>query len=160
MSATTIDLQEWLDCLSSVAGEYATHHLRFDDSAISPPPASPDGARPAVYVAILGASSCMHLGLATTPEGAQALTRAFLGIRGREAVAERDVVDGMSEILNILAGKVKSRMVARDKTLRLGLPMYVSGAVGHGDGIERAVGDVTMGPVPCQLHVFRQNRSA
>src|SRR5512135_466442 len=112
MSATTIDLQEWLDCLSSVAVEYATHHLRFDDSA-PPPAATTAGPRPAAYVAILGATSCMHLGLATTTEGAQTLTRAFLGLRGREAVAERDVVDGMSEILNILAGKVKSRMSTR-----------------------------------------------
>ena len=159
MSTTTIDIHEWLDCLSSVVTEYATHHLRFDDAT---PPASraANGPQPAVYVAILGATSCMHLGLATTPEGAQTLTRAFLGVRGREAVAERDVVDGMSEILNILAGKVKSRMSPRDKSLRLGLPMFVSGAVGHGDGIEKATVDVAMGPVPCQLHVFRQSRSA
>ena len=160
MSATTIDLQEWLDCLSAVAREYAARHLRFDDNAAPPQAATPGGHRPAVYVSILGSSSSMHLGLATTPAGAQTLTRAFLGLRGREVVAERDVVDGMSEILNILAGKVKSRMSARDRTLRLGLPMYVSGAVGHGEGIERAVVDVTMGPVPCQLHVFRQNRTA
>lgn len=159
MSATTIDLQEWLDCLARVTSEYATKHLRFDATAAAPEAARGGVPRPAVYVAILGATSSMHLGLTTSQDGARILARAFLGLRGREEVADRDVVDGMSEILNILAGKVKSRMSARDGSLRLGLPMFVSGAVGHGDGTERAVADVTMGPVPCQLHVFRQNRS-
>ena len=160
MSTTTIDLQEWLDCLSQVTSDYAAHHLRFDASAPPPAASAPGEPRPAVYVAILGAKCSMHLGLATSVQGAQALARAFLGIRSQGAVDERDVVDGMSEILNILAGKVKSRMSARDGSLRLGLPMYVSGAVGHGDGIERAVVDLAVGPVPCQLHVFRQNRQS
>jgi len=160
MSATTIDLQQWLDCLAEVANEYATHHLRFDTSAPEPPAAEQGAARPAVYVAILGDASSMHLGLTTSTEGAKALTRAFLALRGGETVGESDVVDCMSEILNILAGKVKSKMSARDGSLRLGLPMYVSGAVGHGEGVEKAIVDVTMGPVPCQLHVFRQGRSA
>jgi hypothetical protein len=158
MSTTTIELQEWLDCLTHVTNDYAAHHLRFDTSAPAPAASTPGSPRPAVYVAILGAKISMHLGLVTSVEGAQALTRAFLGVRSQGAIAERDIVDGMSEILNILAGKVKSRMTARDGSLRLGLPMYVSGAVGHGDGIERAVADVTLGPVPCQLHVFRQHR--
>ena len=160
MSTTTIELQEWLDCLTHVTSDYAAHHLRFDSSPPAPAVSAPGSPRPAVYVAILGAKISMHLGLVTSAEGAQALTRAFLGLRSQGAIAERDVVDGMSEILNILAGKVKSRMTARDGSLRLGLPMYVSGAVGHGDGIERAVVDVHLGPVPCQLHVFRQHRQA
>ena len=158
MSTTTIEIQDWLDCLSYVTNDYAAHHLRFDASAPAPAASAPGEPRPAVYVAILGSKISMHLGIVTSVQGAQALTRAFLGLRGQESVDEGDVVDGMSEILNILAGKVKSRMSARDGSLRLGLPMYVSGAVGHGDGIERAVVDVAVGPVPCQLHVFRQSR--
>lgn len=159
MSATTIDLQEWLDCLAQVAKEYAGSHLRFE-AGTSTPAKAEGGPRPSVYVAILGDKSSMHLGLTTSSEGARALARAFLGLRGKEDIADRDVVDGMSEILNILAGKVKSRMSARDKSLRLGLPIFVAGAVGHGEGTEKAVVDVTMGPVPCQLHVFRQQRGA
>ena len=158
MSATTIDLQEWMDNLTQVAKEYAASHLRFEAGASSP--ATAPGPKPSVYVAILGDKSSMHLGLTTSADGARALARAFLGLRGKEEIADRDVVDGMSEILNILAGKVKSRMSVRDKSLRLGLPIFVAGAVGHGEGTEKAVVDVTMGPVPCQLHVFRQQRGA
>ncbi|MEK7347571.1 MAG: chemotaxis protein CheX [Candidatus Eisenbacteria bacterium] len=159
MSTTTIDLHEWLDSLSEIALHYATNHLRFDRSAAPPGAATSGTPRPAVYVTILGARNSMHLGIATTPDGARTLTRAFLGLRGPEELADRDVVDGLSEILNILAGKVKSRMTARDGTLKLGLPMFVSGSVGHGEGIEKATADVMLGPVPCQLQIFRQSRS-
>lgn len=160
MRTTTIDLQEWLDSLTEIAKHYAANHLRFDRNTPPPSPAAPGVARPAVYVSILGERSSMHLGIATTPDGARALARAFLGMRGPEELADRDVVDGLSEILNILAGKVKSRMTARDASLKLGLPMYVSGSVGHGEGTEKLTADVMMGPVPCQLQVFRQSRSA
>ena len=160
MSTTTIDLQEWLDSLTEIAKHYATNHLRFDRNATPPSPAAPGEPRPAVYVSILGTRSSMHLGIATTPDGACALARAFLSMRGPEELADHDVVDGFSEILNILAGKVKSRMSVRDASLKLGLPMYVSGSVGHGDGTEKATADVMLGPVPCQLQVFRQSRSA
>lgn len=160
MNTTTIDLHEWLDSLSEIAVHYAANHLRFDRSAAPPEVMQPGAPRPAVYVSILGARSSMHLGLSTTPDGARALTRAFLGLRGPEQLADRDVVDGLSEILNILAGKVKSRMSARDSSLKLGLPMFVSGSVGHGDAVEKATVDVMLGPVPCQLQVFRQSRSA
>lgn len=160
MSTTTIDLHEWLDTLSEVAQHYASNHLRFDRSAAASDATAPGTPRPAVYVSILGARSSMHLGLTTTPEGARTLARAFLGLRGPEAVGDHDVVDGLSEILNILAGKVKSRMSARDASLKLGLPMFVSGSVGHGEGTEKATVDVRLGPVPCQLQVFRQSRAA
>ena len=112
MTTTTIDLHEWLDSLSGVAVHYAANHLRFDRSVPPPEVMQPGTPRPAVYVSVLGARSSMHLGLSTTPDGARALARAFLGLRGPEQLADRDVVDGLSEILNILAGKVKSRMSA------------------------------------------------
>jgi len=160
MSTTTIDLHEWLDSLSEVALHYAAHHLRFDRSVAPLGAVTPGTPRPAVYLSILGARNSMHLGISTTPVGARTLARAFLGLRGPDGLAERDIVDSFSEILNILAGKVKSRMSARDGTLKLGLPMFVSGSVGHGDGIEKAAADVMLGPVPCQLQVFRQSRSA
>ncbi len=159
MSTATIDLQEWLTCLTDVANDLATNHLRFESSTEQADATIGAGVHPAVYVAILGSRNSMHLGLSATTAGCHALARAFLGLRGREDLTEREVIDGMSEILNILAGKVKSRMSTRDGSLKLGLPMFVAGTVGHGEGVERADHEVFLGPVPCRLHVFRQSRS-
>jgi len=160
MSTAIIDLQEWLTSFTEAASDLAANHLRFENATERPDFAIGTGVHPAVYVAILGSQNSMHLGLSATVAGCHALARAFLGLRGGEDLTEREVIDGMSEILNILAGKVKSRMAARDGSLKLGLPMFVAGAVGHGEGVEKAVHEVFLGPVPCRLHVFRQTRTA
>jgi hypothetical protein len=158
MSVATIELKEWLEALTEVMRDYAARSLRFD----GPPVAETRDAaepRPAAYVAILGERCSLHLGISTTMGGCRALVRALLGMRQRDPITDPEVVDGMSEILNIAAGKVKSRMVVRDGSLKLGLPMFVQGQVGYGESTERTTVDVMVGPVPCQLLVYRRSRS-
>ena len=165
MSIATIELKDWLEALTEVIRDYAARSLRFDGTpSVSPvpqPPANGNGAEtpPAAYVAILGDRCSMHLGIASSMEGCRALVRALLGVRQRDPITDTEVVDGMSEILNIAAGKVKSRMVVRDGSLKLGLPIFVQGQVGIGDSTERASADVRIGPVPCRLLVYRRLRS-
>ncbi|MGH7682334.1 MAG: chemotaxis protein CheX [Candidatus Eiseniibacteriota bacterium] len=159
MSTATIEVQEWLDCLTDVAQEFATGSLRFDGGVMSNDPAAKVGTRPAAYISILSDKNSMHLGLATSMQGCRTLTRAFLGVREKDAISEKDVVDAMSEILNIVAGKVKSRLAARDKSLKLGLPIFITGQIQVTDTMERAVANVELGPVPCQLLVFRNKKS-
>ena len=158
MSIATIDLNDWLEALKDVIRDYAARSLRFDG-----PPQVENGTAadtpPAAYVAILGDRCSMHLGISSTMGGCRALVRALLGMRQRDEITDAEVVDGMSEILNIAAGKVKSRMVVRDGSLKLGLPMFVQGQVGLGESTERAAADVLVGPVPCQLVVYRRSRS-
>ncbi len=125
---------------------------------MTPDPAAKTGTRPAAYISILSESNSMHLGLATSMQGCRTLTRAFLGVREKDAVSEKDVVDAMSEILNIVAGKVKSRLASRDGSLRLGLPIFITGQIQVTDNMERAVANVELGPVPCQLLVFRNKK--
>lgn len=165
MSIATIELKDWLEALTEVVRDYAARSLRFDGKpSVAPlPPAASNGEGaeppPAAYVAILGERCSMHLGIASSMEGCRALVRALLGIRQRDDISDGEVVDGMSEILNIAAGKVKSRMVVRDGTLKLGLPIFVNGQVGLGESTERASADVLVGPVPCRLLVYRRTRS-
>ncbi len=159
MNTATIEVQEWLDCFTEVAREFTTGSLRFDTSAPAPDPAAKQGARPATYISVLSETNSMHLGIATTMQGCRTMTRAFLGIRERDAVSEKDVVDAMSEILNILAGKVKSRLASRDGSLKLGLPIFITGQIQVTENMERAAANVELGPVNCQLLVFR-NRKA
>ncbi|HLQ66306.1 MAG TPA: chemotaxis protein CheX [Candidatus Limnocylindrales bacterium] len=158
MSVATIELKEWLEALTEVMRDYAGRSLKFD----GPPLVEArdlSEPRPAAYVAILGERCSLHLGLSSSMGGCRALVRALLGMRQRDPITDAEVVDGMSEILNIAAGKVKSRMVVRDGSLKLGLPMFVQGQVGYGESTERASGDVMIGPVPCQLLVYRRSRS-
>lgn len=158
MGAAVSTIDDWISCLRDVASDYATHHLRFDESPTTDQALS-DATQAAVYVTVLGEGMSVHLGLSATPEGCRTLACALLGLRRRQVISREDIVDGMSEILNILAGKVKSKMSARDGSLKLGLPIFFEGEVGVGGGMERAAAAVTLGPVPCKLLVFRHKSS-
>ncbi|HYJ31957.1 MAG TPA: chemotaxis protein CheX [Candidatus Binatia bacterium] len=157
MSTATIELKDWLEALTEVIRDYAARSLRFDGTPVVPNGASA-GSEPAAYVAILGERCSMHLGISTSMEGCRALVRALLGMRQKDPITDAEVVDGMSEILNIAAGKVKSRMVVRDGSLKLGLPIFVQGQVGLGESTEKATAEVPIGPVPCRLLVYRRVR--
>ena len=69
-------------------------------------------------------------------------------------------MDAISEILNILAGKVKARLATRDGSLKLGLPIFLVGQIQVTANMDRAAGDVEMGPVLCQLLVYRNRGEA
>jgi CheY-specific phosphatase CheX len=158
MSTATIELKDWLEALTEVIRDYAGRSLRFDGAPAASNGAGEGEARPAAYVAILGERCSMHLGISSSMDGCRAIVRALLGMRQKDAISDDEVVDGMSEILNIAAGKVKSRMVVRDGSLKLGLPIFVQGQVGLGESTERASIDVMVGPVPCKLLVYRRTR--
>lgn len=148
----TID--EWLERFETEAREYASHHLRFDPRAATPR-ADPGAAQGAVYVAVLSDRTSIHLGLSTSRQACGTLARALLGARQSQDLSEAEIIDGMSEILNILAGKVKSKMSDSNGRYRLGLPIFVDGQAAVGAAMERAVSTLTLGPVTCQLMVFR-----
>lgn len=157
MSTATIELKDWLEALTEVIRDYAARSLRFDGTPAASNGAGPE-SEPAAYVAILGERCSMHLGISASMEGCRALVRALLGMRQKDPITDTEVVDGMSEILNIAAGKVKSRMVVRDGSLKLGLPIFVQGQVGLGESTEKATAEVRIGPVPCRLLVYRRTR--
>lgn len=161
MSTATIELKDWLEALTEVVRDYAGRSLRFDGTPVVETSGNGNGVsetQPAAYVAILGERCSMHLGISSSMDGCRALVRALLGLRQKDPITDTEVVDGMSEILNIAAGKVKSRMVVRDGSLKLGLPIFVQGQVGLGDSTEKATAEVRIGPVPCRLLVYRRVR--
>jgi hypothetical protein len=119
-----------------------------------------DGPHCGTYIAVLGEANSMHLGIVTTPGGCEALARGLLGMRSSEELSEKDAVDGMSEVMNIVAGKVKSRLSDRDHGLRLGMPIFMKEPIESREGMEHVSADVHIGPVPCRLLVFRPKRAA
>ena len=157
----TIPIQEWLASFQDAASEFAKGSMRFDTrtaSAIASP--TEDNARPGAYIAILSDQNSIHLGLTATTPGLHALARGLLGLRADEPLGEKDVVDGVSEVMNIVAGKVKSHMSGRDGQLRLGLPMYIPSPIAVGPGMEVLSAEIRIGPVPCKLSVYRRVREA
>jgi hypothetical protein len=183
MSSETIPIGEWLVSLRQAANDLLKTSLRFEKNASgeapergrkkgasarstpaakkkSEPKAPPADAQHGAYIAVLGEANAMHLGITTSPDGCLALARGLLGMRADEELSEKDAVDGVSEVMNIIAGKVKSTMSDRDHSLRLGMPIFMQQPVQLREGLERVQADVMIGPVPCTLMVFRMKQAA
>ncbi len=153
MGRDTIPMQEWLKTFEAAAAEFAAGSMRFDAKTDL---ATAETARPGAYIAILSERNSIHLGLSTTSAGLHALARGLLGLRASEDLTDKEVADGVSEVMNIVAGKVKSQMAGRDGQLRLGLPMYLPSPISAGPGMEVLGAEVRLGPVPCRLSVYRR----
>jgi hypothetical protein len=158
MTPKVIPIDEWLKTFRGAADELARTSLRFD--AGSPAAKDAEDGEPGAYIAVLSPNNAVHLGLSASPAHCRALARALLGLRRDEALSEADVVDGVSEVMNILAGKVKAGMAGRDGQLHLGLPMFVQSPVRASAGSEAAAAAVKLGPVECTLRVYRRQRAA
>jgi Chemotaxis phosphatase CheX len=155
MSRDTIPLKEWLKAFEVASAEFAAGSMRFDART---EPVTDEATRPGAYIAILSDHNSIHLGLSTTDAGLRTLTRGLLGLRASQDLTEREVADGVSEVMNIVAGKVKSAMSGRDGKLRLGLPMYLPSPIAAGPGMEVVGAELKLGPVPCRLSVYRHTR--
>ena len=154
-----IALQEWVKQMQDVSGELGRGALKFDSRRVVRLPASKkEGV--GSYISVLSAFDSMHLGLVTSSAGCRVLARGLHHAPGDEEMSDSEVVDGVNELVNILAGKVKARMVGRDGTLRLGLPMFLTSPVRLTDSMEVCEGVTEVGPVECRLMVFRNRRAA
>src|SRR5712671_4045788 len=108
MAAKVIKIQEWLDCFKEATDELAKSSLRFDATQQREAPVKGEQANPGTYIAIMTDSNSMHLGITSTPQGVRTLARGLLGLRQDQELSDQEAVDGVSEVMNIVAGKVKS----------------------------------------------------
>lgn len=154
-----IPLQEWVRQMKEVSGELTRGALKFEARrALKLPVSKKEGV--GSYISVLSAFDSMHLGLVTSSAGCRVLARGLMQAPADEQLSDSEVVDGVNELVNILAGKVKARMVGRDGTLRLGLPMFLTTPVRLTESMEVCEGVTEVGPVECRLLVFRNRRAA
>jgi len=154
-----IPLDEWVRQMEAVSGELSRSALKFETRrALKLPASKKEGV--GSYISVLSAFDSMHLGLVASSAGCRVLARGLLHAPSDEELSDSEVVDGVNELVNILAGKVKARMVGRDGTLRLGLPMFLTTPVRLTESMEVCEGVTEVGPVECRLLVFRNRRAA
>jgi hypothetical protein len=169
-----IGMQEWMEYFKQATLEVVATALKFESPAQAAQaakgakpaprgkasaPVKDDGPRPGAYIAIMAEGASVHLGLTATAEGCRALARSLLGLHPTQDLTDQETGDAVSELMNIIAGKVKSRVSERDQTLRLGLPMFIQGRIQETGSMERQAAEVEVGPVTCHLLVYRNKRS-
>jgi CheY-specific phosphatase CheX len=153
-------MSEWMDALHDTTREVATTALGFEGSEIlKVSAATPDGLEGA-YLALVGQADSIQIGLASSEEGCQALSRALLAMEADAPDVEpADVADAMCEIVNIVAGGIKTRVNGKVPPIKLGLPIFVKGAVQPSSRLVILVAEILLGTVPAAL-ILVEPRSA
>jgi CheY-specific phosphatase CheX len=162
VSTKPISMQEWMEYFRQATQEVAGTALKFEKAAKPAArgkgDAADDGPHPGAYIVIMSQGAAVRLGITASAEGCRAMARSLLGLHPTQDVSESETGDAVSELMNIIAGKVKSRVSERDQTLQLGLPTFMKGRVQETGSMERLAADLPVGPVTCQLVVYRSKR--
>jgi hypothetical protein len=133
-----VEIERWLDA-ALTAIEESVVTLGFD------PPrrgARERSASPELFGALVSVASdrtSIQVGILSTRGGHAAVARTMLAIEPSEEVAEDDIADAIRELTNLVAGGLKRAMIDRDSGLRIGLPVFIHGAVEKTASLELAV---------------------
>lgn len=143
----SLTYEDWRQVVESAMCELAGTALSFDDNAVEGHEARiPDGVMGA-YLALVSDESSVQVGLLSTPAGCQRLAKALLMMAPEDDdLPESDVSDAVAEIVNIAAGAIKGRVLGRAQ-LKLGLPLFIKGAILPSDRIDLGISRLRFGDV-------------
>ncbi len=158
MSVTTATTQDWLDTVVAASKELAETALGFDGVEVMGMRETQVPTTGSALIALVGEESSVQIGLTSDNEGCQQIARALLAMEpDEEDLEEADVADAIGEVVNILAGQVKTEMSEKGFSLNLGFPIYVHGYVKKTDGMEMKIADVRMGSIPVSFLVLQNS---
>ena len=151
MSTEEAGLGAWLADLEGAFEECSTTALGFPGMTVTSRHGAPPSLRGA-YLGLVGPTGAIQIGLASSPEGCQALAKGLMGMGPEDApLPDNEMADAVCEIINIVAGAFKARVRDRANPLQMGLPVFIQGAIQSTDRIAVRVAEVTFGDVPAAL---------
>ncbi len=151
MSGADAGLGAWLADLEGAFEEVSSSALGFPGMAVTGRHERPPQLHGA-YLGLVGPTGAVQIGLASSPEGCQALAKGLMGMGPEEAaLPDNEMADAVCEIVNIVAGAFKARVRDRANPLQMGLPVFIQGAVQPTERIAVRVAEVKFGEVPAVL---------
>jgi len=106
------------------------------------------------FIQVVCAEGPVLLGLTGTPANCDGLARLMLGMALDEPIEELDSFDAIAEMINIIAGSLKTKLATTVGNIELGLPVFLSGRL-------RAIGRIaveshqaSIGGYDCEMIVF------
>lgn len=155
---TDLSVGEWQQAAVEVASSIGTDVLAFE-ACSAPNVVEGIGAdSQGAYVPILSGDHSLHVGVASSEEGCQVLTRALLGMAPDEEVSSDDVHDAVGEIANMVAGGVKSKVVAKGAEAQLGLPIFIHGHIAQTSVSQCMVSEVQFDGILVRVTVVKTAR--
>lgn len=149
------ELSDWVSAMTDAAIEFGQQMLDAQDAAAGGALSSMPGSSGA-YLALVGDQAAMQLGVVATPTDCATIARALLMMNADEAISQEDIADAINEVINVVAGGVKSRLIDREPGLTLGLPLFVDGQVVATHSVEWAGQTVKLVGAELHLVVIRQ----
>lgn len=145
MTESAIPVQRWTETVTSAMSEVAASSLGCETSLEGIEIASPVSLCGSL-VALVSGRNVVCVGFSSTPDGCRKIAGAMLGLEGDDidGLSHDDVRDSVGELVNILAGAVKTKLSSEDADLTLGLPIYFEGFF-EGDSHSRST------YVPCRV---------
>lgn len=122
------NIECWADAAAAAVEEVATTALGLEACASSDESAEPSGF--GAFVALSVGDDKVQVGVMLEPAGSETLARALLGMPEDEPFgSEGDLADAFGEIVNMVAGGVKTRMNQQLPGIQLGLPLCVKSLI-------------------------------
>ncbi len=108
------------------------------------------------YISLVDGDVSVLLGMRGPSSACETLTRYMMAMDDDEEVADEDITGAIGEVMNIMAGVVKSEM--RQPTLRLGIPMVVSGRVTPAAQQETSCRVIQLGDARVEVLLLHRSR--
>lgn len=154
-SSQSISLDDWLQATAETLAEVCTTTLMYDGCTLGEKRAD-NPELTGAYIALVGEDNAVQIAIAGTPEVCAQLSACLLGMEPEEAddLTEADIADGIGELVNMVAGGVKTRLVGKDAGIQLGLPFVVEGRVERANSTKVTYCDADLGQAQVVLIVI------
>tara|TARA_R110002096_G_scaffold423452_2_gene630630 strand:+ start:36334 stop:36828 length:495 start_codon:yes stop_codon:yes gene_type:complete len=148
-----ISVEDWLDATTKSLTEVAETY--FDVSTMEAASFhDADGPTCGALIGLASEDNTVQLMMLATRSGSESLGKALLGFNAHEAIDTGDLADAIGEIINIVAGMVKTEVSALDDSLYLTLPTFAEGTLAPIGGHETLGKIITLGTVQTKVVVI------
>lgn len=161
MTDCKVEMDAWLDAMWESVKSLAVSTLGFDEDSVN---ISEDQGlelknQAGSYMAMVSLEESVQIGIVSDKAGCMTISGALLGMEPEEAeeLEDADIADAMGEVINIVAGLVKTRMIADQPALNLGLPLFLDGHIEPTPNQTVNIMNVRLGGVNSQIVVIRKN---
>lgn len=138
-------VDDWLAAAEDSFREVAATALAFRDvTSVARAATAPAGLGGA-YVQLMSERELVVVGLCAAEVNLRHVSGALVGCSGAD-LSHADVTDAVGEVVNMLAGGVKRRLVAAHPGLQLGLPLFIQGHLEPRERQQLRVGQLRWSP--------------
>ncbi len=153
---TLIGIQEWLEDYETAFFETAESSLDIQNSQrICVENDHPRENVAGAYMPLICGEEEVIIGLITDQVTFQSLAKKFVQADDSETLSKEDTADSVKEIVNVVAGVLKSQMASKKTGIKLGLPFFLEGHIKLTEAQEAIYSKICLGSWEAFLMIIR-----